>query len=92
MLYHADEADGEELGDLIGDCSPSILHEVVKALPNRNPNRLDVGGVLVKFPGHAWRIRWLPCEDVSIGGKEVDDRTFLFVDCAFLFVLKADPD
>jgi hypothetical protein len=35
-------------------------------------------GMLGKFPGYTYHVRWLPYEDVPVLTEELDERTFLF--------------
>jgi hypothetical protein len=35
--------------------------------------------MLDQFPRHPWHIRWFPCEYVSVGPEETDEREFLFL-------------
>jgi hypothetical protein len=35
--------------------------------------------VLNQLLGHAWRIRWFPCEYAMVGFMKTDERAFLFV-------------
>jgi hypothetical protein len=39
---------------------------------------INVEGMLNQLPGHPWRVRWLPREDVAVSPEEVDERVFLF--------------
>ena len=34
--------------------------------------------MLGDVPWYAWHVRWLPCEDITIGSQEVNELPFLF--------------
>ena len=34
--------------------------------------------MLGDVPWYAWNVRWLPCEDITIGVQKVDELAFLF--------------
>ena len=73
-----DEAHCEELGDLLSDCSALLLVATSQMLLHGLGTWLNVEGMLGDLPRDAWHVRGLPGKDITIGAKEVGERTFLF--------------
>ena len=77
MVYFLDKTGRQELSNFFADEPPLLLVEVAKALFDRPGARPDLHGMLGDFPRNPRHIRGFPCEEVSIGVEEVDERAFL---------------
>jgi hypothetical protein len=78
VIHFLDETSCQELGDLLAYGPAPLLIKIAQALVHGLGTRPDAELVLSDLPRDAWHVRGLPCEVITIGVQEVDERTFLF--------------
>jgi hypothetical protein len=74
-----DELGCQKLGNFFAYGTTPSFGKPAKWLVNWLRPFVDVQAVLGKFLWDTWHVRRLPCEDVTILTKKLDERAFLFV-------------
>jgi hypothetical protein len=79
MDYFFNEASREEFSYFPFNCLTLVVSKSSKALLFGHSLSVYIQTMLDQFPEHPWHIRWFPCEYISVGLKETDEREFLFL-------------
>src|SRR4051812_11950053 len=79
VKHFHDETHSLKLGDLFVDCSSLVLEETSEGLLDRLRAWPNVQLVLGEFPRYTRHVLWIPCKDVPVLTKELDELAFLFV-------------
>ena len=76
--YLSNESCCQEFGDLFTYGPTPLIIKAMQALLSGLQAQDEAQCVLGDVPRYARHVRWLPCEDITIGVQEVDELAFLF--------------